>query len=139
MNAICSAIGEVQRSSDLTLRAPIEGRDELAHTASAFNALLEHFHGVIRHLRDASTQLAAASEEMSAISAQVSDVASQQGQQTVMVATAVHEMSAAIQEVANLRAMPAMPSRRHVTAVPWCRPICRPSSNSPRWYSRAPR
>jgi len=101
LRGICRVIGEVQNSSDLTLRAPSDGRDELAATAQAFNALLEHFHGVIRHLGETASQLTTASQEMSAISIQVSEVTTQQGQQTVMVATAVHQMSAAIQEVAG--------------------------------------
>ena len=101
LQGLAALIGEVQRSSDLTLRARVEGRDELAVTAQAFNTMLEHLQGLIRHLDDASTQLAASSEEMSTISAQVSGTATQQGQQTGMVATAVHEMSVAVQEVAR--------------------------------------
>jgi methyl-accepting chemotaxis protein len=101
LEALCAVIGQVQSSSDLTLRAADQGDHELARTARAFNAMLEHFQQLIRHLSDSSIQLAAASEEMSAISAQVSDVASNQGQQTTMVATAVHQMSVAIQEVAQ--------------------------------------
>ncbi|MFI8748207.1 methyl-accepting chemotaxis protein [Pseudomonas sp. NPDC077186] len=101
LRRLCSLIGEVRRNSDLTLRAPVEGRDELATTAQELNALLEHFHGLIRHLGDTASQLAAASEQMSTISIQVSDATAQQGQQAALVATAVHEMSAAIQEVAG--------------------------------------
>ena len=94
-------IATVQRNSDLSLRAEAVGRDELAQTAQAFNTMLEHFQRLIRHLGGASVQLASASEEMSAISAQVSDAANGQGDQTAMVATAVHEMSAAVQQVAE--------------------------------------
>ncbi|MBC9251917.1 chemotaxis protein [Pseudomonas alcaligenes] len=101
LQGLCEVIGKVQGSSDLTLRAASAGEDELATTAKAFNAMLEHFQRLIRHLGDSSIKLAAASEEMSAISTQVSEAASGQGQQTTMVATAVHEMSAAIQEVAQ--------------------------------------
>ncbi|WP_430765425.1 methyl-accepting chemotaxis protein [Pseudomonas citronellolis] len=63
--------------------------------------MLEHLQRLVRHLGGASVQLASAAEEMSAISAQVSDAANGQGEQTAMVATAVHEMSAAVQEVAH--------------------------------------
>jgi len=101
LQALCRTIGQVQSSADLTLRADSQGEDELAQTARAFNAMLEHFQQLIRHLGDSSVQLAAASEEMSAISAQVSGVATGQGDKTAMVATAVHQMSAAIQEVAQ--------------------------------------
>jgi len=96
-----SLINEVQQSSDLTLRADASGRDEVADTARAFNTMLEHQQALIRHLMDTATQLAAASEEMSAISVQVSQAATAQGDQTSMVATAVHQMSVAVQEVAR--------------------------------------
>jgi methyl-accepting chemotaxis protein len=96
-----SLISEVQQSSNLTLRADASGRDEVSDTARAFNTMLEHQQALIRHLTDTATQLAAASEEMSAISAQVSQAATAQGDQTSMVATAVHQMSVAVQEVAR--------------------------------------
>ena len=96
-----SLISEVQQSSNLTLRADASGRDEVSDTARAFNIMLEHQQALIRHLTDTATQLAAASEEMSAISAQVSQAATAQGDQTSMVATAVHQMSVAVQEVAR--------------------------------------
>lgn len=101
LQQLCGLIGEIRHNSDLTLRAPVGGRDELALTAQQLNALLDHFHGLIRHLGDTACQLAAASEQMSTISVQVSDATTQQGQQAALVATAVHEMSAAIQEVAG--------------------------------------
>jgi methyl-accepting chemotaxis protein len=101
LRQLSAVITEVQRNSDLTLRVPVQGDDEVAVTARAFNSMLETLQGLIRHLADAALQLAAASEEMSSISDQVSQTASGQGQQTAMVATAVHEMSAAVQEVAR--------------------------------------
>ena len=101
LHAMSSVISEVQRNSDLTLRVPVQGTDELSVTGQAFNAMLEPLQGVIRHLADAAIQLSAASEEMSAISSEVSQTAAGQGQQTSMVATAIHQMSAAVQEVAR--------------------------------------
>lgn len=101
LSGLRSVISEVQESSNLTLRADTRGRDEVSDTARAFNAMLEHQQALIRHLTDTATQLAAASEEMSAISAQVSHAATAQGDQTSMVATAVHQMSVAVQEVAR--------------------------------------
>jgi methyl-accepting chemotaxis protein len=101
LGRLCGLIGEVRHNCDLTLRVPVEGRDELAITAQALNALLEHFHSLIRHLGDTASQLAASAEQMSTISVQVSGATAQQGQQAALVATAVHEMSAAIQEVAG--------------------------------------
>ena len=101
LSSLRSVISEVQESSNLTLRANADGRDEVSYTARAFNLLLEHQQSLIRHLTDTAVQLAAASEEMSAISTQVSQAATTQGDQTNMVATAVHQMSVAVQEVAQ--------------------------------------
>ena len=101
LSALRGLISEVPQSSNLTLRADSAGRDEVADTARAFNTLLEHQQSLIRHLTDTATQLATAAEEMSAISAQASRAATSQGDQTNMVATAVHEMSVAVQEVAQ--------------------------------------
>ncbi|CAE6961795.1 MAG TPA: methyl-accepting chemotaxis protein [Pseudomonas oleovorans] len=101
LSALRGVISEVQENANLTLRANADGRDEVADTARAFNTLLEHQQALIRHLTETATQLAAAAEEMSAISAQASQAATSQGDQTNMVATAVHEMSVAVQEVAQ--------------------------------------
>ena len=54
LNGLGALIGEVQRTSDLTLRAQVAGRDELSVTARAFNTMLEHLQGLIRHLDDAA-------------------------------------------------------------------------------------
>ncbi|MBP8202959.1 MAG: methyl-accepting chemotaxis protein [Pseudomonas sp.] len=101
LKALRDLIHRVQESSDLTLRADASGQDEVSDTARDFNALLDHQQALIRHLTDTAIQLASAAEEMSAISAQVRHAASAQGDQTNMVATAVHEMSSAVQEVAR--------------------------------------
>nr|WP_298110669.1 methyl-accepting chemotaxis protein [uncultured Pseudomonas sp.] len=101
LSALCAVISDVQQSADLTLRADVVGRDEVADTARAFNALLGHLQELIRHLAGAAAQLATASEEMSAISTQVSHAATAQGDQTNMVATAIQQMSVAVQEVAR--------------------------------------
>ena len=90
LSALRGVISEVQENANLTLRANAEGSDEVADTARAFNTLLEHQQALIRHLTETATQLAAAAEEMSAISAQASQAATSQGDQTNMVATAVH-------------------------------------------------
>ncbi|AVO53820.1 methyl-accepting chemotaxis protein [Ectopseudomonas mendocina] len=101
LSGLRSLISAVQQTSNLTLRADVLGRDEVADTARAFNSLIDHQRALILELSATATQLSSSSEEMNAISAQVSQTATLQGDQTHMVAAAVHEMSMAIQEVAN--------------------------------------
>ena len=94
-------IRRVQDSSNLTLRADARGRDEVSDTARAFNMMLESQQALLRHLAETARKLTVTSDEMSAISNQVSHVATSQGDQTDMVATAVHQMSMAVQDVAR--------------------------------------
>ncbi len=94
-------IRRVQDSSNLTLRADARGRDEVSDTARAFNMMLESQQALLRHLAETAKKLTITSDEMSAISNQVSHVATSQGDQTDMVATAVHQMSMAVQDVAR--------------------------------------
>lgn len=101
LSGLRNLITQVEQNSNLTLRAEVLGRDEVSDTARAFNALIEYQHSLILELAATASQLSSASEEMNAISAQVSHTATLQGDQTHMVAAAVHEMSVAVQEVAN--------------------------------------
>ena len=79
----------------------MRGRDEVSDTARAFNMMLESQQALLRHLAETARKLTVTSDEMSAISNQVSHVATSQGDQTDMVATAVHQMSMAVQDVAR--------------------------------------
>lgn len=101
LNLLRTSIIEVGDKSDLRLRAPVTGQDEIAETATAFNRTVSRVQQFFRELNDAVVQLAAASEEMSVISQQVSKTAAAQEMQASMIATAINQMSAAIQEVAN--------------------------------------
>ena len=98
---LANIVTEIGTNSNLTLRAPVEGNDELAQLGTQFNGMMDHFQQLIRNLGNATDQLAAAAEEMSAISIQVSGGARDQEQQTTMIATAINEMTAAITEVAT--------------------------------------
>jgi len=101
LNGLRASIIEVGDKSDLRLRAPVIGQDEIAETATAFNRTVGRVQQFFSELNKAVVQLAAASEEMSVISQQVSKTAAAQEMQASMIATAINQMAAAIQEVAN--------------------------------------
>lgn len=103
MRPLSDLRGVIRRvqDSNLTLRADARGRDEVSDTARAFNMMLESQQALLRHLAETARKLTITSDEMSAISNQVSHVATSQGDQTDMVATAVHQMSMAVQDVAR--------------------------------------
>lgn len=92
------AVGD---ESDLRLRAQVTGRDEIAETAESFNFMLPKLQDFMLQLGGCSEQLADASTQMAGLSQQVSQTALEQEQQVNSIATAMNQMSCAIQEVAS--------------------------------------
>lgn len=101
LSALRHCIVSVGDHADFRLRAEVQGRDEIAETAEAFNQTVTRMQQFFRTLNDAVLQMAAASDQMQVISQQVSKTANEQEMQANMIATAVNQMSAAIQEVAT--------------------------------------
>lgn len=96
-----TTIRAVGDNSDLRLRATVEGSDEIAEAAEAFNQTLVRVQQFFQQLSQAVVSLAAASEQMSVISRNVSATALSQEQHANMIATAVNQMTVAIAEVAR--------------------------------------
>ena len=86
---------------DLTHRLQITSQDEVGELASSFNRFVDKIHGMVSQMVEVTTQLTELVGEVAA-QARRSEVAmAQQRQETDQVATAIHEMSAAAQEVAQ--------------------------------------
>lgn len=79
----------------------ISGKDELTELQSATAQMLGNLKDTIHHIADSSSQLAAAAEEMSAVTHQSSSGVQRQRMETELAATAVNEMTAAVDEVAR--------------------------------------
>jgi methyl-accepting chemotaxis protein len=86
---------------DLTRRLSQAGRDETAQFAGGFNLFLGKIHDLVRQVAAAVAQLAAAAEETSTITDLTNKRAQQEQVETEQVATAMHEMTATVQEVAR--------------------------------------
>lgn len=110
---------EVSDKSDLRLRVPVLGKDEVGQVAATVNVLLEHFQKILSEIQTASVSVAEASEQMSSASSQVLHTVDEQESQTQLVATAMEEMSASIQEVANntIDAAETATSAQHETST----------------------
>jgi len=91
------ALGE----GDLTQRLPVQGQDEMAQLATAFNAFVERMQDLVRQVGAATEQLAAASNQLSITSGETSQQVLSQQSETDQVATAMNEMTATVQEVAR--------------------------------------
>jgi len=90
-----------QGEGDLTQRITVEGKDEIAGIAQAFNAFVEKIHALVQEVSQSADSVSAASEELSSITRESARVVSQQSAETEQVATAMNEMTATVQEVAS--------------------------------------
>lgn len=87
--------------ADLTQQIHIEGKDEFAQLANAFNRFIDNLRGVITQLADTSQSLATQAQQ-SLTGAQTSrDALTNQHQQVEQVATAMNQMTATVREVAQ--------------------------------------
>ncbi|CAM5224830.1 chemotaxis transducer [Alishewanella longhuensis] len=101
LTSLRTSIEQVGQNLDLRVRVKCIGQDELAATGKTFNHTLEKLQGFFAELGGAIQQMATASEQMHSISVQVTNTADEQSHRATLIATAVTEMSAAIQEVAG--------------------------------------
>lgn len=87
--------------ADLTHRLDTSGRDELSELGRHFNRFSEHLGELIRQLLTAAHSLDHHSGELGAIAAQSQRHSDTQTQQMDMLATAINEVTHAIQDVAR--------------------------------------
>jgi len=88
-------------SSDLTQRLDDSGSDEISDLARGFNTFLEHHKVFIKEIVDSAEQLSNSSNELSGVTVRAKEDSMEQKNQISMVATAINEMAATVQEVAS--------------------------------------
>ncbi|RMO75462.1 Methyl-accepting chemotaxis protein [Pseudomonas syringae pv. primulae] len=86
---------------DLTSPVEVEGNDEPAILLSALEVMQKNLHDTISQIGHASTQLTVTAGEMLTVTEDAARGMSQQNNEIEMAATAVTEMSAAVDEVAE--------------------------------------
>lgn len=92
---------------DLTHRSNVQTRDEFGHLSTGLNQVTGELNNVLLEIRSATDQVAAAAEEASAITELTKQGVSQQQSDTEQAATAMHEMSATVADVAMSTAQAA--------------------------------
>jgi len=88
-------------AGDLTHRMTVTRRDELGVMQQGIQRMGETLRDLISGIRDGVTQIASAAEELSAVTEQTSAGVNSQKVETDQVATAMHEMTATVQDVAR--------------------------------------
>ncbi|CAM3166834.1 methyl-accepting chemotaxis protein [Pseudomonas fluorescens] len=105
------AVAERIAGSDLSQEIGISGRDEAGRLLAALARMQSNLRETIARIADSSTQLASASEEMTAVTEDASRGLVRQNDEVNQAATAVTEMSAAVDEVARNAEAAAQSSR----------------------------
>jgi methyl-accepting chemotaxis protein len=98
--ARCVIVLESVRDGDLTARARLTGRDEVARLAHALDASTDAVAGMIRQVSASADHVASASEELSAVATQMSSTAEETSAQAGTVTASAEEVSRTVQTVA---------------------------------------
>ncbi|MDP9525225.1 methyl-accepting chemotaxis protein [Pseudomonas protegens] len=94
-------VAEGVAGGDLTGEISVIGKDEPARLLLALKAMQHSLRETIRRISDSSSQLASASEELSCVTEDATRGLHQQSQEIEQAATAVNQMTAAVEEVAS--------------------------------------
>jgi len=105
------AVAERIAGSDLSREVGVSGRDEAGRLLAALAKMQSNLRETIASIADSATQLASASEEMTAVTEDASRGLVRQNDEVNQAATAVTEMSAAVDEVARNAEAAAQSSR----------------------------
>jgi methyl-accepting chemotaxis protein len=97
-----SALQDIaEGEGDLTKRIAVNGKDEIAQLANAFNQFSEKIRAIIIEITAAANQLSGESQSLSDTTIESSNSISRQRSEIEQVATAMNEMTATVQEVAR--------------------------------------
>ncbi len=94
-------VAETVATGDLTQPIAIEGTDEPARMLVALKTMQQSLRVTIQGISDSSSQLASAAEELNAVTEDSTRGLHQQNHEIEQAATAVNEMTAAVDEVAH--------------------------------------
>jgi len=98
---VCRTIGLIRAGNDFRQRVEVHGNDEMTALANDFNHMLSDFQDLVRSVNQALEMLDVATAELAKSTADTSRGMGQQQMESDMVATAVTEMGATIDEIAS--------------------------------------
>ena len=101
VQSITEKIHVIANDLDLTQLVNHISRDEVGILSKSFDALIASLRNTVNQVKDGSIQVAKASEEMSYITQEVGDASEQQQQEIEQAVTAINQMTATIQSIAE--------------------------------------
>lgn len=101
LNHLKDVMLQAERSGDLSLRAPLNSRDEVGQMAAAFNAMQAGYQRVVGTVGEVASQLNDGTRSMAERMDSVRQGMLSQQSETDQAATAINEMSATVQHIAE--------------------------------------
>lgn len=101
VQSITEKIHTIANDLDLTQLVNHISKDEVGTLSKSFDALIASLRDTVNQVKDGSIQVAQASEEMSCITKEVGSASEQQQQEIEQAVTAINEMTATIQSIAE--------------------------------------
>ena len=98
---IDNQLNTIARTKDLSIRASLEGKDEITEMGKALNSMLDSINATLSEMLSAAQQVASSSTELSATTNQTLTSLESQKNETLQVASAMTQMSTTVHEVAN--------------------------------------
>jgi methyl-accepting chemotaxis protein len=101
INTLTETMSRIEAQSDLSLRVPVNGTDEISCAGIAFNTMLERFSGILTQVSGATHNLAQVAGQLVDVSTRTQRGVERQLADTESLASALHQLAATVQEVAR--------------------------------------
>ena len=101
LNQLRQAIEGIERDSDLRRRVNLASQDELGATGAAVDKMLDKFHRIIKQVINATEEVNSATKSVESITSDTTSGVRRQQSEIEQVATAMNQMSATVQQVAQ--------------------------------------
>jgi methyl-accepting chemotaxis protein len=98
---LAETMSRVEQQSDLALRVPVNGKDEIACAGQAFNTMLERFAGILSQVSASTRNLSGVASQLVDVSGRTQHGVKRQLADTESLASTLHQLAATVQEVAN--------------------------------------
>lgn len=99
LSAMQRTVTQIEHSLDLTLRVPVQHKDEVGLTAEAFNRLLERMSQSLRSIVHVANEVADASIGTATASQQIAEAANQQSSSASSMAASIEQLTVSITHV----------------------------------------
>ncbi|KFX68977.1 chemotaxis protein [Pseudomonas taeanensis MS-3] len=104
LNTLKDVLLKVEKSGDLAVRVPLDCRDEVGQMATAFNAMQASYQSVVGSVAQAATRLDDRADRLASSMREVRQGMLEQQSETEQAATAINQMSATVQHIAQYTA-----------------------------------